>query len=201
MPSAPITSFVPQTYAAGVEIDSSISTEGLDLATLVMLVSLKRHEQLEGGVVEQMKNIQDKNAVLAKYRDIINKIKSLNLKDKNGEYIDLSKNQELWKELKTFFDANPQLKAEGFDVIAEKYDIKSGEDYKVRQVVRISADGALEKTTNSIQTEVEKLSGNSQVEMIKLQSTMTKANQMMDFASSFVHKADEVQKGIIRNVG
>ena len=192
------TTFVPPPTVGGIETNSSISTQGFDLATLVLLVSLKRHEQLEGSVVGQMNDIQGKNAVLAKYRDILNKLKNISLEDKKGKTKEIS--QELYESLQKFRSENPELwgMADGKDAFLEMgHHLRFGKEV---YYIRALTDGGKEKVTNNLQTAVEKLSGNSQVEMIKLQASMTKANQMMDFASTFVHKADDVMRGIIRNI-
>lgn len=186
--------YAAQTGLFGVDDISSSLSEGLDLATLVLLVSLKRHDQLEGGVVDQMNGIQDKNNTLAQYRDIINKLKNLELKDKKGESVDLSQKEALCRELCNFFRDHPSLKNEGVFIT------NPDNPYERPLTIKITSDGAMEKTINNITTEIEKMSGNSQVEMLKLQSSMTRANEIMDFASTFLHKDAEVHKTIIQNL-
>lgn len=185
MPASSTTTFVSPPLVPGVGSDASISTQGLDLATLVLLVSLTRHEQLESGVVDQMNDIQAKNAVLAKFRDVMNKLKNFVIDDKKGKE-EVIKDKEVYEALVSFYGDHRDM-CEGFiELDGAKLIIK--------------VDGGKEKVINNIQTAIEKLSGNSQVEMIRLQSSMAKANQMMDFASTFVHKADEVVKSIFRNM-
>jgi hypothetical protein len=177
-------------YATAIE-DEPINLQGLDMQTLVMYTVLKRNSVLEDRVVDQMQKISDKNSQVTVYRRYMEAIKNLKGSDVNNAEIAWEK---LPSDLQTFL-----LSEKGQKMLASA-DIKLEPDAKNPTKMHSNGDNHFQNLIDSWGVEVDALTNNSQVELIKLQSTMSRSNQAIDFLTNFLHTSHQTAEAICRNM-
>lgn len=149
---------------------------GGDIEAVMLMLGIERAQVAEDVVKTKIKTIKDNNAEIKKLNDVLQKIQGA--ADKKDTALSLTADD---KKLLT--------------------DYKVQFDQYVDGNMKLKDDGKLALLRESISTATKTLSSNDQLDMIELQSAVSKQNNAVEMISTIVKKFADSKDSIVRRFG
>ena len=150
-----------------------------DIEAVILMLGIERANTAEDVVKTKIKTIRDNNAKIQELNAVLQKIQGKD--DKDNTDLGLT-------------DADKAL--------LDKYSINTG-DYMSKEDGKwtVKADGKLALLRESISNQVKTMSSNDQLDMIELQSAVSKQNNAIEMVSTIVKKFADLKDSIVRKFG
>lgn len=150
------------------------SIQNMDLETALMAVQGQRASILEGQLKDQIQDVNDRNASIAKANSALSEIRSALAKiDKDTGSFNVNSLSK---------DTIDTLKALGIDT--------KGADTKAK------ASPLMEE----IKGKIDEQSNNQQMDMLRLQSLSNKRNEAFDMMTNFIKKMNDSRSSVLANM-
>ncbi len=147
-----------------------------DIEAVMLMLGIERAQTAEDVVKTKIKTIRENNAKIQELNTILEKMQGKDDKKDTGLGITTADAQKL----------------ESYGIKISDYMTGSNNSYKV------SADGKLALLRESISNQVKSMSSNDQLDMIELQSAVSKQNNAVEMISTIVKKFADLKDSIVR---
>ena len=147
-----------------------------DIEAVMLMLGIERAQTAEDVVKTKIKTIRENNANIQELNTILEKMQGKDDKKDTGLGI-------------TSADA---VKLESYGIKISDYMTGSNNNYKV------SADGKLALLREPNSNQVKSMSSNDQLDMIELQSAVSKQNNAVEMISTIVKKFADLKDSIVR---
>ncbi len=149
---------------------------GGDIEAVMLMLGIERAQTAEDVVKTKIKTIRENNAKIQELNNILEKIQGKD--DKDNTDLGLSSSEVS---------------------LLSKYGIKTADYISVENGKQtVKADGKLALLREAISNEVKSMSSNDQLDMIELQSAVSKQNNAVEMISTIVKKFADLKDSIVR---
>lgn len=174
---------------------------GGDMEAVLLAFGISRAEGAEKAVKQKITEMKGNQAKIAELNEL--KTILIGAKDENGATI--TKDPEQIKKLVKFYNDNPEFadsthkginfyKSDGSNVWEGSADASQITEIKVEH-----GDGKnLETIKTSLQNKIDKLTSNDQLDMVELQSMVSKQNNAIEMVSTIAKKFADLKDSIVR---
>lgn len=157
---------------------SLISLDGMDLETQMMMVQSQRANLIEQQLKAQMESMQKKNEQISKLNDML-------------------------AAFNTAAESFPgDAKADATTKVTQAM-IDSAKEAKIAFNYVVGSDitkGKVSEITQKTKSDIDTLTNNQQMDMLRLQSLNNKRNEAFDLMTNFIKKMQESRSSIIANM-